>query len=165
MNVIYAIGMVVIYAWINHYDKKHSKLSNGTESNYRIITPPILKKVCMLMFATGIVLYVFFLILYLKKEGGATKGHIVFALAFALIGVIFYFFACKWKIEISEDKMRISPLFKRAITIDIAEIEKAKLGNKGELAIYYRGKKITTVDALCINFDKLYDILFKYNKL
>lgn len=163
--LIYAVGMIVIYTMINNYDKKHIKLSNGTADNYVVITPPILKKVYMLMFAVGMILYGDFLILYLKKEAGVTKGHLRFALIFAAIGLFVAFLSCKWKIEVSKDKIKISPLFKKTVILDISEIEKVKIGSKCELIIYCRGRKITTVDSLCVNFDKLCDTLLKDDKL
>lgn len=51
------------------------------------------------------------------------------------------------------------------MTLEICGLEKAKIGSKGEVTIYYNGKKMTKVDPLSVNYDKLCDSLVKYGKL
>jgi len=109
-HLIYAFGMAVIFILIKQYERNHAVLSNGTADNYMVITPSILKKVYMMMFAVGIILYGAFLILYLKKVAGVTKWHFRFAFVFAVIGLIVVAFACKWKLEVSGERMKMSPL-------------------------------------------------------
>ena len=162
-HLIYALGMIAIFIIIKKNDRA-IKLSSGTADNYTVITPPILKKVYMLIFAVGMILYGVFLILYIKKILGVTKGHLRFALVFA-IGIIVVFLACKWKVEVFADKMKITPLLGKTVTLEICGLEKAKIGSKGEVTIYYNGKKMTKVDPLSVNYDKLCDSLVKYGKL
>ncbi|MCI9080579.1 MAG: hypothetical protein HFH68_17015 [Lachnospiraceae bacterium] len=163
-HLIYALGMIAIFIIIKKNDRA-IKLSSGTADNYTVITPPILKKVYMLIFAVGMILYGVFLILYIKKISGVTKGHLRFALVFAAIGIIVVFLACKWKVEVFADKMKITPLLGKTVTLEICGLEKAKIGSKGEVTIYYNGKKMTKVDPLSVNYDKLCDSLVKYGKL
>lgn len=164
-HLIYALGMAVIFILIKQYERNHVVLSNGTADNYMVITPSILKKVYMMMFAVGIILYGAFLILYLKKVAGVTKGHLRFAFVFAVIGLIVVAFACKWRLEVSGERMKMSPLLNKTIMVDVCELDKARIDSKGGLTIYYKGKKVMKVDPLCVNYDKLCDTLFKYHKL
>lgn len=163
--LLYAIGMLVAFMLVYRYDKKHANPENGTADRYIIMVPAILKQVYMLVFAAGMMLYGIFSILYLKKLGGVTDGHLALGAVLASIGIAAIFLASKWKVEVSGEKIKVSPLFRRTISVNISEIERAKTGSKGELAVFYKGKKLATVDRLCINYDKLRDTLVRYNKL
>lgn len=163
--LLYAIGMIVVFILVYRYDKKHANPAKETEDRYVIMVPAILKQVYMLVFAAGMMLYGIFSILYLKKLGGVTEGHLVLGAVLASIGIATTFLASKWKVEVSGEKLKVSPLFRRTVSVNISEIERAKTGSKGELMVFYKGKKLVTVDRLCINYDKLRDTLVRCNKL
>lgn len=163
--LLYAVGMLVAFMLVYRYDKKHANPENGTTDRYIIMVPAILKQLYMLVFAAGMVLYGIFSILYLKKLGGVTEGHLTLGAVLASIGIAATFLASKWKVEVSGEKLKVSPWFRRTISVSISEIERAKTGSKDELEVFYKGKKLVTVDRLCINYDKFRDTLVRYNKL
>ena len=165
MHYLYALGMIAIFFLIKKYDRTYIKSPDDTADHYIVLMPSILKKVYMMIFVIGMILYGSFLVLYIKNVSGITKGHLRFALTFAALGIAVVFLASRWKVEVIESKMKIRPLFKKTITIDISEIERVRIGRKAEIAIYHSGRKIITVDALCINYDKLCDTFFEYDKL
>lgn len=163
--LLYAMGMPLAFMLVYRYDKKHSKPAKETADRYVIMVPAILKQVYMLVFAAGMMLYGIFSILYLKKLGGVTEGHLALGAVLASIGIVATFLASKWKVEVSGEKLKVSPWFRRTISVSTSEIERAKTGSKDELMVFYKGKKLVTVDRLCINYDKLRDTLVRCNKL
>lgn len=160
-----AAGMLGAFILVYRYDKKHARSTKSTADNYTITVPVMLKHVYMLVFVAGMVLYGIFSIFYLKKLGGVTGGHLMLGLVLAFIGMAVALLASKWGIEVSGEKIEIKQLLKGPFTIQISEIEKAETGSRGELTVFYKGKKMVTVDRLCINYDKLRDTFIRYDKL
>lgn len=163
-HIIFAVCMVIMYFSLNRYRKNNLSLSSGAIDSYIVSMPALLKGVYSVIFAIGLILYSIFLFCYIKQLGGVTKGHLWFAFIFSLVGLAIILFSNKWKIEVVKEQISISTAFKKNKIILISDMEKVKIGNKGELYLYFQGEKLTTVDAMCNNYDKLCDTFEKYGK-
>ena len=63
------------------------------------------------------------------------------------------------------DWMEIQRLLRKTITMQIAEIERVKIGKKSQMVLYHNGKKLITIDCLTDNSELLYESLKRHKKI
>ena len=148
---VIAIIYVVLYAWMRSYKLKSHTIVGENTTTYTVTLPDILKYVYTVCFVFGILLAIVFAFLYIKNITNATVGHIIFALVFATIGLFVMFVCVRWRIDVADEEFTIHYAFKPEKSFMFQEVEKVKIGAKGELVIYVDNKKVRTIDALATN--------------
>lgn len=164
-TIIMATVYVALYVWMNAYkSKSHNNVTEGVES-YSITLPKALKNVYTAIFVFGIILAVVFSYCYFNQIANATKGHIVFAVVFATIGLIVMFICVRWRIDVDGDTFTVQYVLKPKKTIRFQDVDTVEIGSKGQLVIYSDGKKVQTIDILATNRGIIEDKLSSLGKI
>lgn len=149
--IVMVITYVILYRWMNAYKQKAYSIVDEGAISYSVTLPDALKYVYTVHFVFGIFLAVFFGFLYKKNMANATIGHIIFAFAFATIGLIVMFICMRWRIDVDGEKFTIRYCLKPEKTYAFQEVDRVEIGTKGELVIYVEDKKVRTIDTLATN--------------
>lgn len=160
--IIYMITMCVIYIVLDHmHNTPKNKEQNGT--SYVVKLPNALKYVCMSVIVTGVILFIFFYVLYIKGNPTVNIGHIRLALVFMGVGIFAMAMTMKWRIDVDGNHMELHRLFHKSMKFEISEIERAEI--KGKITLYKDGKKLVIIDGLADNYERLEKDLRQNKKL
>lgn len=164
--LIMAITMSVAYGIVESVRKKSEIISssNDTDKAFTVKPPSELSGVYATLFATGIVLFLFFLFLKMKGVENITKGNFIVALVVAGIGLFVAAYSAMWRMQISANEIEIHRLLHRTQVVHITDVD-AQVGSKGQIIIYDGKHKVVTVDSLTDNFDKFTNVLKANGKL
>lgn len=149
--IIISIVYVALFIWMKSYkSKQNNTVSEGAKS-FSVTMPDALMIVYTAMFLFGVLLLIVFSITYQKGQAGTTKGHIIFAMVFASIGLLVMFICVRWRIHVEEEQFTVHYAFKPQKTYAFKGVNKVVVGKKGEMAIYVDDKKVVTIDSLATN--------------
>ena len=110
--IIISIVYVALFAWMKSYkSKQNNTVSEGAKS-FSVTMPEALMIVYTVTFLFGLLLLIVFSVLYQKGQAGATKGHIIFAMVFASIGLLVMFICVSWRIHVEEEQFTVHYAFK-----------------------------------------------------
>ena len=175
--VVWLIGVIIMVITTSIIDRLNDKKKQAMTAReeqdrekqeqgiYTVKVPEILIGMFQFWIGLGIVMFITFSIFKLKNNPTVTDGHIHIAIFAISVGVIGTILSKRWRIEVNGSEMVIHRLFRPKIKVHMSEIERAEIGKKGEMRLYAHGKKITTVDLLCIGRAALRRDLEKYGKV
>ncbi|WP_455717315.1 DUF6560 family protein [Anaerosporobacter sp.] len=141
--------------------KKKNMTFNSKEFDVAISNEGI--RIFEIVLAFFVILFIVFAIMYIFKIGRVTKGNLyVFAVLSGIV-LLFILQFKTWKLSVKENKVSVNGIYRRKVTFTFEQIDKIVVGKKNELKVYVSGKKITTIDWLCVHYDEFIEIA-KYYK-
>lgn len=135
------------------------------KQNYVVKMPTLLKYVYLILFISGLFLFVFFAILKINGNPSITNGNFLMALIISAIGLVVMSYATKWQIVVEQGKMEIHRPFHKTKIFRMSELNRVQKGKKSELILSANGKKLVVVDPLCDNYELLKKNLKEVGKL
>lgn len=164
---LYVIFMCIFSAVLDYQYKRESTLqvSDQNQQLYVVKMPGLLKALCLIMIALGVIMFVIFLFFKLKGNPTVMNGHFYFSLGFSGLGVLLMIFATSWKITVSGGQMEIYRLFHGRKVLSISEIDRAEIRKNEQIILYKNGKKLMTVDGFSDNYGRFKETLHQYEKL
>lgn len=165
--ISYAITMLVISILVDYLHERNTTVSEDGQTDHRYIVkvPSALKYVGYVLFGFGLFLFAFFLIFMLIGKGGVSIDHLNFSLIFAAIGMLYVLSVQSWRIVVDGEILEIHKFFHKNRRISFSDVEKAAYSKKKQIALFYKKKRIVTVDVVCDNYERLEKNLIQYGKL
>ena len=116
---------------------------------------------------------VFFVVKFLLHHTDAVdSGCFILSMIISAIGLIVASYSWNWRISVNGEEMKIHRLFHKDKKVKISEIEKTVIQKKKvsqaestRIILYKNGHKLIKVENLMENYDNLFSILKRYNKI
>lgn len=164
--IVCIIFLNIIEDFVGNLRKRGDNRKEDQGSRYVVKVPSALPAVYFIIFGFGFFLFWVFLFCYMKGKAAVTAGNLIFALAFAGIGLLVAVFSYHWKIIVDGSKIEVYRFFRLASSLDVSSISRVEIGKKEKLTLYdAKGKKLTTVDALTDNYDRFLKMLKENDKV
>lgn len=106
--------------------------------------------------------FTIFAVMYIFDFGGVTKGFLYFFTIMAGLYILIILQFKTWKLTVREDQVSVNGVYRRKANFTFEQIDKIVVGKKYELKVYMSGKKITTIDRLCVHYDEFIDMAKNY---
>lgn len=126
-----------------------------TADRFTVCMPRVLSRVYWVMLILGSIMLITFTYFRLTGNTTVTNGHVVISLCLMAIGILVMVWSSNWSIRIEGDTLAFRHLFRKEERISVRQIEHIEIGSKGQMSLYWNGKKQITIDALTDNFDML----------
>ena len=166
--VVYTIIMCVVTGvleYLNTRDNTSHKYDDNSV-HYVVKYPNILKYAILVFMIVGVILFCVFSFFYLKNNPTVTKGHLWMSIIFITLSFCGLIWFHSWRIDVDGSQLVFHRLLHSSYQISFSEIQKIEFGKNGEIIIYGdHNKKITVVDNLSDNYDRLKSNLNDYGKI
>lgn len=161
--VILAITQALIIYFCQKDNKERIKAEDN--DNYSVYITKALTYVYLALAWMGLFLFGVFGFFYLLKNPSITMGNFIFTIVLVFIGVTVAWYGKKWLINVKGDHITFTRLFHKKREFTFQEIEKVETDNKGQIALYCRGKRVCVIGPFHIGSELLINSLKKYGKI
>lgn len=127
--------------------------------SFDVTVPPSASQIIGICFLCILALFFIFIIMYLFKFGGVTKGNFYVCIVIECIFLMVLLQFKTWKLSVRDDEIYVNGFYRKKERFKFNEIDEVVLGNKNELKIYAHNRKVTTIDVSCTYYDEFYELL------
>lgn len=166
--IMYAITMCVVTGVLEYLNTRDNVTykQGDTRSHYVVKYPNLLKYAILAFMIVGVILLCVFSFFYLKNNPTVTKGHLWMSIIFITLSFCGLIWFHSWRIDVDGSQIVIHRLLHSTYQSSFSEIPKVEFGKNDEIIFYdVNNKKITVVDNLSDNYDRLKNNLKDYGKI
>lgn len=143
--------------------KKKKRNKSFNPQKFDVIIPDEATRIFEVLIAGVMLMFGIFAVMFVLDFGGVTKGFLYVFGIFAVIILLIILQAKTWKLTVRENKLSVNGIYRKKADFTFGQIDKIVVGKKSELKVYVSGKKVTTIDPMCVHYKEFIEVAKHYN--